>query len=191
MELAEAVKQPLHFRKKFSVVGKKIWVLDQQGNMVLFVKQKAFKLREDIRVYSDDNMSKEVLLIKARQIMDFNAAYDVTDTETGQKVGTLARKGLKSMIRDEWDILDANDQVIGQVQEDSTAMALVRRFLSSLVPQGFAFTVNGTEVAQLKQQFNPFIFKADLTVLANETGFDPRLAVACAVLLMAIEGRQG
>lgn len=192
MELAELVKQPLLFRKKFQVAGKKIWVLDQQGNMALFVKQKAFKLREDIRVYSDDSMSKEMLYIQARQILDFSAAYDVVDPQKGEKVGALARKGLKSMIRDEWHILDVNDQPIGTIQEDTTLLALLRRFVTNLVPQTFVFSVDGKEVAQLKQHFNPFIKKANLSISTSDgSGIDPRLVLAGAVLLMAIEGRQG
>jgi len=192
MELIELVKQPLLFRKKFQVAGKKIWVLDQQGNIVLFVKQKAFKLREDIRVYSDESMTNEMLHIQARQIIDFSAAYDVVDSQKGEKVGALARKGLKSMIRDEWQVLDVNDQPVATIQEDTTLLALLRRFVTNLVPQTFVFTANGKEVAQLKQHFNPFIKKADLSVNGVEgTGLDPRLALAGAVLLMAIEGRQG
>ncbi len=191
MELADLVKQPLLFRKKFSMLGGRIWVLDQQNNIVLFVKQKAFKLKEDIRVYADENMSQEMLLIQARSIIEFSAAYDIEDLQKNEKVGTLARKGLKSMIRDEWEIRDINDQPIGLIQEDSTALALIRRFLSSLVPQNFSFLISDNEVAQLKQHFNPFIKKADLIVnQSNDKEFDPRIAIAGAVLLMAIEGRQ-
>ena len=46
----------------------------------MFSEQKMFRLREDIRVYSDESKSQEVLSIKARQILDFSAAYDVVDT---------------------------------------------------------------------------------------------------------------
>ena len=53
----------------------------------MFSEQKMFRLREDIRVYDSEDKSREVLNIKARQIMDFSAAYDVVDTEMNLKGG--------------------------------------------------------------------------------------------------------
>ncbi len=191
MQIDELVKQPLMFRRKvFKLAGNKISIFDQQENLVLFVKQKAFKLKEDIRVYSDESLSQEMLSINARQIIDFRAAYDVVDPSTQEKVGALRRKGFSSMIRDSWELLDKDDNLIGKVEEDSMALALVRRLLSNLVPQNYNFTAGGNSVASLKQRFNPFIFKADFSVHNGGGGIDPRLALAGAVLLMTIEGRQ-
>jgi len=102
---------------------------DPSGNLVMFSQQKMFKLREDIRVYNDENKTQEVLNIQARQIIDFSAAYDVVDTAYNQKVGTLRRKGWSSMLRDEWQVLDANDNQIGVLFEDSMGLAMLRRFL--------------------------------------------------------------
>jgi hypothetical protein len=44
----------------------------------------------------------------------------------------------------------------------------------------------------LKQNFNPFVQKLTLDIV-DETGqlFDPRMAIASGVLMLAIEGRQG
>jgi uncharacterized protein YxjI len=90
-------------------------VYDPMGNLVLFSEQKMFRLREDIRVYSDENKTQEVLSIKARQIVDFSAAYDVVDAAYNQKVGALRRKGLSSILRDEWQVLDVNDNLVGNL----------------------------------------------------------------------------
>jgi hypothetical protein len=60
--------------------------------LLLFSEQKMFKLREDIRVYSDEAKTQEVLAIKARQIMDFSAAYDVVESATGQKSAPCAAR---------------------------------------------------------------------------------------------------
>ena len=115
-------------RQAIALTGK-FRFYDPMGNLVMFSEQKMFKLREDIRVYSDEGKTQEVLGIKARQIMDFSAAYDVMDTATNQKVGTLRRKGWSSLLRDEWQVLDTNDNQIGILFEDSMGLALLRRFL--------------------------------------------------------------
>src|SRR6266498_3943036 len=96
-------------RQVFALTGK-LRFYDPQNELVLFSEQKMFKLREDIRVFADETKTQEVLAIKARQILDFSAAYDVVDSSTGEKVGVLRRKGLKSILRDEWEVLDAGDR---------------------------------------------------------------------------------
>jgi hypothetical protein len=150
-----------------------------------------FKLREDIRVYSDESKAQEVLMVKARQIVDFSAAYDVVDSATGQKVGALRRKGLASILRDEWEVLDAGDVVIGKLMEDSMGLALLRRFLSNLVPQNYDILFGTDRVADLKQNFNPFTYSLNID-FSMDTGqrLDRRLGLAAGILLAAVEGRQ-
>jgi uncharacterized protein YxjI len=178
-------------KKFFKLFGGAFHIYDDAGNVVFYSKMKAFKLKEDLRVFTGEDMQEEVLGIKARNILDISATYDVTDTATGRKLGALRRKGLKSIIRDEWLILDANDQEVGTIQEDSMLLALVRRFLSNLVPQTFQGTLGGAPVFTFRQRFNPFIPKIDLDFSMDTGGrLDRRLGIAAAVLLSAIEGRQ-
>ena len=98
-------------RQVFALTGK-FRIYDPMQNLVLFSEQKMFRLREDIRVYADESKSQEVLMIKARQIIDFAAAYDVVETATGQKAGVLRRRGWRSLLRDEWELLDAGGQEV-------------------------------------------------------------------------------
>ena len=69
-------------------------------------------------------------------------------------------------------------------------MAMLRRFLSNLIPQKFHLSDNeGKELATFRQHFNPFIFR--LTVTIHEgCPLSPLLVLAAGVLLVAIEGRQ-
>ena len=176
-------------RKFFQLLGAKISIFDPAGNLALFAHMKAFKLKEDIRLYTDEAMQNEILSIRARSVIDFAAAYDVYLTHTGEKVGALKRKGLKSIFKDEWIIMDYEDREIGLISEDSTAMALVRRFLTNLIPQSFNVEVGGAVVATCKQNFNPFVQKMTLD-FNPQTEFDRRLGLAAAVLLVTVEGKQ-
>lgn len=177
-------------RQVFALTGK-FRVFDPSGNLLLFSEQKMFKLREDIRVYADEAKTQEVLAIKARQIIDFSAAYDVIDSATGQKVGALRRKGLASMLRDEWEVLDVNDNVLGRLFEDSMGLALLRRFLTGLIPQNYDLLFGETRVADYKQNFNPFTYQLNIDFSMDVAHqLDRRLGMAAAILLAAIEGRQ-
>lgn len=178
-------------RQVFALTGK-FRFYDPMENLVMFSEQKMFRLREDIRVYSDESKQTEVLMIQARQIIDFSAAYDVIDSATRAKVGVLRRKGWRSLLRDEWEVLDAQDQQIGLLFEDSMGLALLRRFLlGSLLPQNYDLTVNSARVADLRQRFNIFRYELDLDLSENTARqLDPRLGLAAAILLAAVEGKQ-
>ena len=178
-------------RQVFALTGR-FRFYDSAGNQVLFSEQKMFRLREDIRVYSDEGKVNEVLTVKARQILDFSAAYDVVDSSVQQKVGALRRKGLRSILRDEWEVLDSGDNVIGKLFEDSIGLALLRRlFLGSLLPQNYDMSMGETRVADLRQRFNPFQYTLDLDLSVDPMKrLDPRLGIAAAILLAAVEGRQ-
>lgn len=177
-------------RQVFALTGK-FRVFGPNGNLLLFSEQKMFKLREDIRVYADEAKTQEILAIKARQIIDFSAAYDVIDSATGQKVGALRRKGLASMLRDEWEILDVNDNVLGKLFEDSMGLALLRRFLTGLIPQNYDLLFGETRVADYRQNFNPFTYQLNIDFSMDAAHqLDRRLGIAAGILLAAIEGRQ-
>jgi uncharacterized protein YxjI len=178
-------------KKILKLIGAAFHVYDSAGGVVLYVKQKGFKLKEDIRVFSGEDMQQEMLCIAARQILDFKATYDVTDSTSGEKIGALRRKALKSFLRDEWLFLDASDREIGMLQEDNMVLALVRRFITALVPQEFTGTIGGTEAVHFKRHFNPFVLRMDIDFSVGPQGLlDRRLGVAAAILLAAIEGRQ-
>lgn len=178
-------------RQALALTGK-FRFYDPLGNLVMFSEQKMFKWREDIRVYADENKTQEVLSIKARQIVDFSAAYDVVDAASDQKVGALRRKGLRSILRDEWEVLDAGDNVKGLLFEDSMGLALLRRLmLGSWLPQNYDISFGEKRVADLRQNFNPFRYELvlDFTMdIAQQ--LDRRLGIAAGILLAAVEGRQ-
>jgi len=178
-------------RQAIALTGK-FRFYDPMGNMVMFSEQKMFKLREDIRVYSDESKTQEVLSIKARQIMDFSASYDVVDTAMNQKVGALRRKGLRSILRDEWEVLDANDNMIGLIFEDSIGLALLRRLLlGSWLPQNYDITLGQTRVGDLRQNFNLFRYELNLDFSMDVSHMlDRRLGIAAGTLLAAVEGKE-
>lgn len=179
-------------KKFFKLFGGEIRIFDEnRSTLLFFVKQKAFKLKEDITVYADENQNLELLKINARSIIDFSAAYDITNPQTGEKVGALRRKGWSSIMRDRWEILDPQDMPVGEVVEDSGLKAFLRRFLTNLIPQTFNIHIGQETVGFMKQTFNPFVpqFQVDFSMdysrrLRREMG------IAIVILLQIIEGRQ-
>lgn len=180
-------------RKVFTIFGAKFHIYDAAGNLIGFSKQKAFKLKEDIRVYRDESMQQEFLTIHARSIIDFSAAYDVLDPKSGNRLGVLRRAGLASMFRDKWMVLDADENQVGTIEEDSAFLAIIRRTVdlaASLIPQGFSLKdSNGTVYAEYRTHMNPFVHRLTVRVLDN-CPLDQAVPLAAGILLAAIEGRQ-
>ena len=180
-------------RKFFKVFGASFQVYDPNGQVVFHSRQKAFKLKEDIRIYGDEDGREELLTIAARSWLDFGAGYDVVDATRGEKVGALRRHGLRSMLRDQWSFLDPDDREIGLIREDNQLMATVRRFVpyGDFVPQKFVGTLGERVVCEFSQHFNPIIQKITLDFSPDTDGLlDRRLGLAAGILLSAIEERQ-
>jgi hypothetical protein len=192
----------LEFRRKFwKLVGAEITVTDPGSEQLLgLIKMKAWKLREDIRLYSDRGQTQELIRIGARSIIDFGATYDVFDSKSDQALFSLRRKGLKStFIRDHWDIYDAAGTAIGSVQETSSGLALARRWMELLpfgdiiglvfafFPQTYNISVNNALVGTILHRKNPFIVKMSLDMTPAPETIDPHLGISVATLLSVID----
>lgn len=177
-------------KKLFKLLGSDFRVFNASKQQILFSHQKAFKWKEDFIIYEDESKTTPVVRMKARNIIDFSSTYDIHDAQTGEKLGAAKRKGWNSMLRDEWAILDANDTEIASLKEDSMLMALLRRFLSNLIPQVFDVTVGGQKVVTYKNNFNPIVSKVAITIHQDHAQFTPLFCVAVGILLCAVEGKQ-
>ncbi len=181
-------------RKKFiNFTGATFRIYGEGGELVAFCRQKAFKLKEDIRVYTDEKRENELLSLKARSILDFGATYDV-DLPTGERLGSFRRKGMKStFIRDEWMVFDENETQIGLMQEQGK-LAFARHWIeiiATLVPQKFQLSLSdATPIASYHQHFNPFFLNLGVEVQTEDERLDDLMILAGACLLGAIEGRQ-
>ena len=193
----------LEFRRKFfKFVGAEINIYNPTDLTVVGnIKMKAWKLREDIRLYTDATRTQEIFRIGARQIIDFGATYDVFDSATDQIICSLQRKGLRStFVRDYWNILDASGTKIGYIQETSGALALMRRWLSAFsdlfdlvfmfVTESYEIHVGtpGTDlVATVLHRKNPLVVKMNLDTSMAQNTIDPRIAIACTAMLSIMD----
>lgn len=181
-------------RKVLKIFGAAFHVYAPDGSLVAFCKQKAFKLKEDIRLFADEECTQPLLVIAARNILDFSTTYDVT-LPTGEVVGSLRRKGMSStFIRDTWLVFNAANAQIATLQEDSGWLGFARRYIdlvSLLVPQKFQLTAaDGRVIASFRTHFNLFVYRLSITIHADDPQLDDLVILAAGCLVAAIEGRQ-
>lgn len=109
---------PLKLNFKVISFGPQIYVRDANGQDILFVHQKALKLKEDVAVYSSSAKSQELYRIKADRIIDFSARYHFTDTSNGMSLGSVKREGMRSLFKASYNIFEG-ETITHHMKEDN------------------------------------------------------------------------
>jgi uncharacterized protein YxjI len=110
----------------------------QEGRPVLFVKQKKMKIKEDIRFRTtQDGDGPYEFMIKSKSVFEFRGRHDILDAE-GNVIGQLEKDFTKSLLRSHWHVRDAQGNELLESHESSWIIALLRRF-ADLGPDIFTF----------------------------------------------------
>jgi uncharacterized protein YxjI len=110
----------------------------QEGRPVLFVKQKKMKIKEDIRFRTtQDGDGPHEFMIKSKSVFEFRGRHDILDAE-GNVIGQLEKDFTKSLLRSHWHVRDAQGNEVLESHESSWIIALLRRF-ADLGPDVFTF----------------------------------------------------
>ncbi|HWL65529.1 MAG TPA: hypothetical protein VNP73_06095 [Actinomycetota bacterium] len=165
------------------------------GPVVAFVKQKRMAFKEQIRVFADEQASRELFNIKARRVIEIGGQYDVIGAD-GQAIGVLQKKFKQSLVRSTWNVLDAMDSDVMLAQEKSAAIAVLRRVKEVFpytdmipLPYHFSFLRNEREIGSLSRVMS-FRDQYVLDLSGDVDGaVDRRLAIALAIALDALQGR--
>jgi uncharacterized protein YxjI len=166
---------------------------------VCFVEQKRMKLKEDLRAFTDDSKTAEVFRIKAQQVWDPRARYDITDA-TGQHLGQLSKVFGRSLLRSTWRIYDAAGNEVGWARERSLLVALFRRLVGFIpfiggfadwlpIPYHFDYFVGDERIGGLERILGVRDrYRLDVTGDAERT-IDRRVVLALAVGMDALQAR--
>ncbi|MFC2449976.1 MAG: hypothetical protein ACFNQA_01230 [Flavobacteriaceae bacterium] len=100
---------PLDFKFKITTLASDFNITDRDGKHIAYVRQKMFKLKEDVVVFRDEDKSAELFRIKADRWLDFNASYSITGAD-GTNYGKLTRKGMRSIWKSTYEVYDENNQ---------------------------------------------------------------------------------
>jgi uncharacterized protein YxjI len=175
-------------KKLFTILGDQFNITDG-SKTVLYSRQKPFRIREDYRMYADKDSKEEILRIKTPNFIKEWSSFGVTDPKTGEMVGTVKRRYLTSIFRDEWVIADKDGQEIGKLQEKSFQHAYAKRMLGSFWAPGEYEIVDNKGDVQAKIQEKRHLFKTKfgMDVPAKDPTIDRRLIVATGILLGGVE----
>ena len=94
---------PLTFQFKLGTISNDFAAKDSSGRTIAYVRQKMFKLKDAIMVFSDETKTNQLYTIKADRIIDFNASYEFTDANE-TVLGSIGRKGMRSLWKAHYEI---------------------------------------------------------------------------------------
>jgi hypothetical protein len=141
--------------------------------MLGYVKQKMFKLKEDIRVFTDESQTNEIFGIRADRVIDFSAKYNFTDA-SGNLYGSIRRQGMRSLWKAHYEIYDERENPVMEIHEESAWVKVIDGVLGEIPVLGMftgylfnpAYLVarsGGAVVARLQKQPAFFEGKFQLT----------------------------
>ena len=166
---------PLDFNFKIISLASRILVRDANQDLIGFVQQKFFKLKEDIRIYSDETKTRQIYNIKADRILDFSANYTFYN-EAGIEIGSIRRQGMSSIWKATYHLCDANRTQVMQINEENAWRKVGDALLSELPiigmftgyflnPSYLVSKTNGSIVARLVK--HPAFFESKFQLSKN------------------------
>jgi hypothetical protein len=108
---------PLSLSFKIVALAPQISVTDSGGNLVGYLKQKMFKLKEEVTVFEDVQQTRAAFHIKADRVIDFSPRFHFTN-QFGQAVGSVKRQGKRSIWSAHYDVYDG-DRVTMLIREEN------------------------------------------------------------------------
>jgi uncharacterized protein YxjI len=172
-------------RRFWSFLERIFRVFTADGQLIMYIKHPILKLREEFMVYEDEAQTRPLLKVKSRQVIAINFSYDVEDIASGRLLGSVQKKGLSSLVRDKFIILDPTGAEIGYAEEQGASV--LRRFFPFLTSKHAIF-VGGGQVAYIKQRFR--FFTKEFEVDLEPSQLDPRFVLAVALLALMAEARR-
>jgi len=186
---------PITFEFKVLALSPQFFVRDAEGNDVAYVKQKLFKLKEDITVYDNEHQTKALYRIKANQWIDWSASYLFYDAE-GQELGKIGRKGAKSLWKATYELFDRNNTKVFNIIEGNAFVKIIDGVFSEIPVLGF-FTgyifnptyhitdIDGEEVAIFRKEPSFWGKKFTLNQI-RDTNDDADLRIILGLMMMVL-----
>jgi hypothetical protein len=191
---------PLDLSFKIIAIAPQIKVTDPSGQTVLYVRQKALALREDVRIFADEKQEHQLYQLNADRIIDWSANYRVR-TADGVDLGSLRRKGMRSIWKASYEATDPNGQTSVVIHEENPwikvldglagELPIVGMFLPMFINPAYLADRDGVSLLKMKKQ--PAVFEGKFTIdkLGEFADSEESLLLASLVMMILLERQRG
>lgn len=124
------MQYPLVLNFKILALAPQIFVRDAVGTELMYVKQKLFKLKEAINIFSDQSQTSQIYSIKADRVIDFSAQYNFSDAQE-LPLGAIKRQGMRSFWKASYDI-SKNSMLLFNIVEENAMVKFLDAMLGEV-----------------------------------------------------------
>lgn len=172
-------------RRFWSMFERVFRVFTGDGQLFMYIQHPLLRLREEFMVYADEAQTRPLLRVKSKQMIAINFSFDIVDAASGELLGTVQKKGLRSILRDKFILLDPTGAEMGYAEEQGASV--LRRFIPLLTSKHAIF-VRDEPVAYINQTFR--FFTKEFRVDVRPSHLDQRFILAVALLALMAEARR-
>lgn len=192
---------PLSLTCKVFDIAPQMIMVDADGNNICYVRQKVMKIKEHVEVFTDSTKKQKICDIRTNKVLDFSATYEFFDQE-GHSFGAVARKGMKSIWRANYDIME-NGETTMKIREEKPWVKVIDGMLGEIPIIGAitGFILNpsyiitdaksGTELVRIKKQPAFFQGKFSIDKLNDFDTSDEMLITMATIRLVQMERARG
>ncbi len=192
---------PLELRFKILAIASQISVRDSSGLLLCYVKQKAFKLKETVTVFADEEQTRPLYTMKADRVFDISAQYHIEDM-AGQPIGMIKRHGMRSFWRTHYEVQRDGGPVF-DIREENPWIKVADAAFSEIpvagVLSGYLFhpayrlSASATGTAVLRARKRPAFFEGmyKIEALGAMSSDDELLGMLSIVMMLLLERQRG
>jgi hypothetical protein len=185
---------PLDLRFKLMAIASQLTVTDARGDLVYYVKQKAFKLKEAVTVFADQGQTRPLYTINADRILDVSPRYRVTDPAGGE-VAVIQRMGMRSFWKAHYEIYQGSRRTFVIREENPwikvldgivSSIPIVSLFAGYMFHPAYVLSRGEGESPILRISKRPALFEGRFTIDAVQPPSAEPLDVPVVSVLMMI-----
>jgi len=195
------IKFPIKFSFNITTLSNDFTATDASGKTIAYVKQKMFKLKEDISIFNSQNKTQLNYKINADKWIDFSAAYSFKNSK-GQEVGKIARKGWASIWKAHYELIDKHQKLQYLIREENAWIKVLDSVLGQIPilggftgylfnPSYVVTDLRNTSIVRMKKEPSFFGRKFELTQLKPIDEDDKERIILGYMMMVLLERRRG
>jgi len=132
-------------RRDVTFLRPRVFLSDAGGSPVCAARADTVRLKRRITIFGDADLTRPILSVTGREIVGFAAAYDVTDLESGESLGSIRRPGFLSADPSRWRIHDRDGRETARIRRVLTVSVLSTAF-KGVFPRTWEVVLGGSGV---------------------------------------------
>jgi len=194
------IQYPLDLLFNVTTISNDFTASDASGKVIFFVREELLKLKDHVKIYSNESKSELLYEIKSNKIIDFQQTFTITNGQN-EVIGKVRKKTLKSFVKATYYIQNTEGHTTYTINERSFLSRFFNLLFEELIPiagdfaDGYVFNpkyvvkdVQKNELIEMVKERSLLGRKFKVTKL-TATDFNEELVVL-SMILMIIQQRR-